>query len=110
MKFTELLDRLVYPTGTLIKRGFERVGYGDPDEIILDSPSKFLEKLAELMNEEYNQARLFIYLSAKVLEDHGVYIDAERWLRAFESDDKTFISEWLDKLDSFFFSYPTNAA
>jgi len=100
MRFAELLDRLAYPAGTLIKRSFERAGFGDVDEVVERSPRDFLLKLALLLDDE-REAKLFVYMVAKILErEHGITIDADRWLEAFELDDSGYVRDWLAKLDS----------
>lgn len=99
MKFTELLDRLAYPAGTMIKMSFERAGFGSVDAIVERSPREFFEKLAELLDSE-REAELFIYIVAKVLEqEHNIQIDGERWLKAFKLNEPSYIMEWLEKLD-----------
>jgi len=101
MKFTELLDRLAYPAGTLIKKSFERAGFGDVDAIVERSPREFTEKLTVLLDGGEREAELFVFMVAKVLEqEHGVRIDAERWLEAFRRDESSYVREWLEKLDS----------
>jgi DNA-binding transcriptional regulator PaaX len=100
MRFSELLDRLAYPAGELIRRSFERAGFGDVDELVERSPRDFLAKLAFLLNGE-QEAKLFVYMVAKILErEHGVLIDADRWLEAFERGDAGFVRDWLGRLDS----------
>ena len=100
MRFTELLDRLAYPAGTLIRRSFERAGFGDVDEVVERSPKDFLAKLALLLDNE-REAKLFVYMVAKILErEHGVLIDADRWLEAFELNDSGYVKDWLAKMDT----------
>ena len=101
MRFSELLDRVANPAGTLIKRSFKWAGLGDVDDIVERSPREFLDKLAELFDRDYKQAKLFVYLLAEVLEvEHGVAINAEEWLEAFEADDADYVRSWLEKMDS----------
>ena len=64
------------------------------------SPRDFLAQLAFLLNGE-QEAKLFVYMVAKILErEHGVLIDADRWLEAFERGDAGFVRDWLGRLDS----------
>lgn len=101
MRFSELLDRVANPAGTLIKRSFRWAGFGDVDEIVERSPREFLDKLAELFDGDDKQAKLFVYLLAEVLEvEHGVITSGEEWLEAFETDDAAYVRSWLEKLDS----------
>ena len=96
-----LLDRLAYPAGTLIRRSFERLGCGDVDALVEETPKVFLEKMAELLDGDRSQAANFVYAVAKILElERGVQIDAERWLEAFELNDSGYVRGWLAKLDS----------
>lgn len=99
MRFTEVLDRAVYPVGTLIRRAFEREGLGDPDRLAVESPRGLLNALSKLYNDE-RTAKLFLYLAAIVLAARGASIAAEEWLQAFETDDAACVRSWLERLDS----------
>lgn len=98
MKLTELLDLLAYPAGTLVRRGFEREGWGDPDALVVESPRRFMERLAGLYYGNLDYARLFIALVASILSERGFRIKPEELLSAFERDDKSFINLWLEEL------------
>jgi hypothetical protein len=101
MRFTELLDRLAYPAGSLIKKSFERAGFGDVDVIVESSPKEFVDKLMVLLDGDKREAELFVYMVAKILEqEHGIQIDAEEWLEAFERNEDSYVRRWLEKLDS----------
>ncbi|MCD6357731.1 MAG: hypothetical protein DRJ96_09925 [Thermoprotei archaeon] len=99
MKFTELLNKLAPPVGTLIKRNFAMMGLGDPDKLVVESPRKFMEKLALLYGGSIDAARLLIFLTGGSLREKGIIISPDEFLRAFERDDREFIVEWLETLD-----------
>ncbi len=100
MRFSELLDRIAHPAGTMVKRAFAWEGLGDCDEIVERSPREFLEKLTELLNGDDRQAKLFIYLAAEALRvERGVDIDPDEWLEAFLSDDAAYVRLWLRRLE-----------
>jgi len=100
MKFTELLNKLAPPVGTLIKKNFALMGLGDPDELVKESPRKFMEKLAVLYRGDIEAAKLLIFLTGGSLREKGIRISPDEFLRAFEEDDKEFVAEWLNLLDS----------
>jgi hypothetical protein len=54
-----------------------------------------------LLDGDKREAELFVYMVAKILEqEHGIQIDAEEWLEAFERNEDSYVRRWLEKLDS----------
>ncbi|MEM1508275.1 MAG: hypothetical protein QXY49_04915 [Thermofilaceae archaeon] len=102
MRLTELLDFLAYPAGMLVRRGFEREGWGDPDTLVVESPRRFMERLAGLYDNDLDYARLFIILVACILTERGFRVPPDELLNAFERDDKNFINFWLEELKIIF--------
>ncbi|MEM1853510.1 MAG: hypothetical protein QW448_08080, partial [Thermofilaceae archaeon] len=98
MRFTELLDRLAHPTGLLIRRAFEREGFGDPDRLAVEAPRKLLDYLSKLFEDE-RTAKLFLYLTGVALRNRVGVVSEEEWLHAFESNDATYVRGWMEKLD-----------
>lgn len=98
MRFTELLDRLAYPTGMLIRRAFEREGLGDPDQLAVESPKRLLDSLAKLFEDE-RTAKLFVYLVGMALKSRVGVTSEEEWLHAFESNNAAYVKGWMEKLD-----------
>ena len=99
MRFTDLLDWLAHPAGTVIRIAFLKEGM-DADKLVTTSPRTFMEKLAEVCQKELDYARLFVYLVASALKAKGVRVSPEEWLKAFESDDAGYVVDWLEKLES----------
>lgn len=100
MKFTELLDKLAPLVGTVIKKNFELMRLGDPDKLVLESPKEFMVKLAQLYDGDVDVARLLIFLIGGSLRERGVRISPDEFLSAFERDDREFVADWLELLDS----------
>ena len=99
MRFTDLLDWLAHPAGTVIRIAFLKEGM-DADKLVTTSPRTFMEKLAEVCQKELDYARLFVYLVASALKAKGVMVSPDEWLQAFDRDDGRYVAEWLEKLES----------
>jgi len=87
MRFTELIEALAPPAGTLIKANFRVLGLGDPDELVARSPRLFLEKLRALYGGDECAARMFVYLVAGAMRERGFMIDPAEMLQIFSRDD-----------------------